>query len=94
MRIMTRVEHTGNVTLTVGGTLNATSVADLDRALDEARLLRQPIVLDLSEVTLIDRPTLQYLIDVKQHDVGLMICPDYVEHWIDRESARESAYEG
>ena len=94
MRIVTRVETTGAVTLAVGGTLNAAAAADLDRALHQARLLCQPIVLDLSEVALIDRPTLEYLIDVTRHDVRLVICPDYVERWLDRESSHESAYDG
>jgi anti-anti-sigma regulatory factor len=89
MRIVTRVEPTGVITLAVGGTLNAAGVPDLDRALDQARQFRQPVVLDLSEVALIDRPTLKYLIDVKERDVRLVICPDYVEQWIDRESARD-----
>jgi len=81
------------ITLAVGGTLNAAAIADLDRAIDGARQLQQPIVLDLSEVALIDRPTLKYLIDVK-HDIRLVVCPDYVEHWLDRESARAQACEG
>jgi anti-anti-sigma regulatory factor len=93
MRIETRVEPTGVVTLVVGGTLNAAAIADLDRSLAHARALREPVVLDLREVALIDRPTLKYLIDVKQSDVGLVICPDYVEHWIERESTREPARE-
>jgi anti-anti-sigma regulatory factor len=93
MRIETRIEPTGVVTLAVGGTLNAAAIADLDRAIDGARRLQQPIVLDLSEVALIDRPTLKYLIDVK-HDIRLVVCPDYVEHWLDRESARGVGREG
>jgi anti-anti-sigma regulatory factor len=89
MRIVTRIEPTGAVTLVVAGTFNAVGVADFDRALNDARRLRQPVVLDLSEVRLIDRPTLKYLIDLLQHDVNLVICPDFVEHWIYRESAKE-----
>jgi anti-anti-sigma regulatory factor len=90
MEIMTRVETTGAVTVVVHGTLNAASVADFDRALERARHLDESVILDLSDVKLIDRPTLQYLIDLMQHDVRLVICPDYVEHWIYRESSRES----
>jgi anti-anti-sigma regulatory factor len=94
MRIVTRVETTGAVTLAVGGTLNSAAAADLDRALDQARQLCQPIVLDLSEVSLIDRPTLKYLIDVTHNDVRLVICPDYVGQWIDRESSSQSECDG
>jgi anti-anti-sigma regulatory factor len=90
MRILTRVEVTGAVTLRVGGILNATNVADFERALEQARRLHRPFVLDLSDVRLIDRPALQYLIDVMRDDGGLVICPEYVERWIDRESAGSS----
>ena len=88
MRIHTRIDHNA-VTLSVAGILNAAAIADFDRALDKARQLQRPVVLDLSDVRLIDRPTLKYLIDVMQDEVRLVICPDYVEHWIYRESSRE-----
>ena len=29
-----------------------------------------------------------------KHDIRLVVCPDYVEHWLDRESARVQACEG
>ena len=90
MHIMTRVDGTGIVTLVVAGTLTATSVPDFDRAIEQARQLERPIVLDLSDVRLIDRPMLKYLIDLMQRDFRFIICPDYVEHWIYRESGRES----
>jgi len=89
MRIHTRVEP-NTVTLSVAGILNAAGIADFDRALDEARRLQRPLVLDLTNVRLIDRPTLKYLIDVMQDEVRLVVCPEYVEHWIYRESSRES----
>jgi len=85
MRIQTRIEEAA-VTLLVAGTLNTMGVADFDRALDEARRLHRPVVVDLSKVRLIDRPTLKYLIDLMEHDVTLVICPDFVEHWIYWES--------
>jgi anti-anti-sigma regulatory factor len=89
MQIVTRVEATGVVTLVLGGTFNASSVADFDRALQAAMQLDRRIVLDLTNVRLIDRPTLQYLIDLlNEDDDRLVVCPDYVEHWIDRESSR------
>ena len=89
MRIQTRIDETA-VTLFVAGTLTAAVVADFDRAVGNARRLRRPVVLDLSNVRLIDRPTLKYLIDLIEQDIQLVICPDYVEHWIYRESGRET----
>lgn len=90
MHIVTQVEPTGAVTLVVQGTLNASSVADFDRALEQARRLDQPLFLDLSGVRLIDRPTLQYLID-RMQEIRLVICPAHVEQWITREIARASS---
>jgi anti-anti-sigma regulatory factor len=89
IRIQTRIEEAA-VTLLVAGTLNSMGVADFDRALDDARRFHRPVVLDLSKVRLIDRPTIKYLIDLMEHDVTLIICPDYVEHWMYRESGRDS----
>ena len=89
MRIQTRIDETA-VTLFVAGALTATVVADFDRAVGKARKLERPVVLDLSNVRLIDRPTLKYLIDLIEQDIQLVICPDYVEHWIYRESGRET----
>ena len=89
MRIQTRIGETA-VTLFVAGTLTATVVSDFDRAVGNARKLERPVVLDLSNVRLIDRPTLKYLIDLIEQDIQLVICPDYVEHWIYRESGRET----
>jgi anti-anti-sigma regulatory factor len=88
MKIETKIEDSA-VTLSVVGTLTAAVVADFERALDDARRLHRPIVLDLTNVRLIDRPTLKYLIDVMEHDVRLVVCPDYVEHWMYRESTRD-----
>lgn len=87
MRINTRIGH-DTVTVSVAGILNAARVADFDRALGEARRLDRPVVVDLTNVKLIDRPTLKYLIDLMQDDMRLIILPDYVEHWIYRESGR------
>jgi len=89
MRIETTIEDSA-VTLSVVGTLTASAVADFERALDDARRLQRPIVLDLTKVRLIDRPTLKYLIDVMEHDIRLVVCPDYVEHWMYRESTRDA----
>ena len=86
MAVRSRVNAEGTVTVFLTGTLDAGCVADVDRELESARRLRRPIVIDLSRVRLIDRPTTQYLVDVMQHDVRLTNCPDHVARWIHRES--------
>jgi anti-anti-sigma regulatory factor len=90
MRVWTRIDSNGTVTLVAEGTLNSAVVSDFERALEQLRQHEAPVVLDLTDMKLIDRPTLKYLIDLMQRDVRLVICPAYVEHWIYRESTRES----
>jgi len=85
MRIQTSVEATGSVTLSIAGTFNSAAVADFERALLQAQRLQQPVFLDLTQVRLIDRPALKYLIDLLNHDIRLVICPAFVEQWITRE---------
>ena len=70
--------------LLLAGTLNATCVADVDRALESAKLHRRPVVLDLSKVRLVDRPTLEYLIHVGVADVRFVNCPEVPAYWMRR----------
>lgn len=57
MHILTRPNPDGTVTLLLRGTLTAACVADVEGAV--AQQLRTRVVLDLSKVGLVDRPTLQ-----------------------------------
>lgn len=91
MHIPTRLDPTGAVILLLAGTLNITCVPDVDRALASAKQLHRPVVLDLSKVRFVDRPTLEYLIDVTAGDVRLMNCPAYLESWMRRAAHAEIA---
>jgi anti-anti-sigma regulatory factor len=95
MQILTNIEPSGAITLTIAGTFNGAGVADFERALDDARRREQPVFLDLTRVRFIDRPTLKYLIDLLHRDVRLAIaiCPPSVERWIARESAENESDE-
>jgi anti-anti-sigma regulatory factor len=84
VQIPIRCDSTGAVILLLAGTLTAACVPDVDRALAAARHARRPVVLDLSKVRLVDRPTLEYLIDVTDDDVRLMNCPEYLHYWMRR----------
>jgi ABC-type transporter Mla MlaB component len=91
MQIPTRFDPTGAVILLLAGTLNATCVPDLDRALASAKQLRRSVALDLSRVRLVDRPTLEYLIDVSADDVRFVNCPPYLQYWMRRAVEQEPA---
>jgi hypothetical protein len=87
MPVSIHVNCDGLMTLQLAGTLHMGCVADVDQAVASARQAHQAIVLDLGRVRLIDRPTLQYVIDLMHHDVQSVInCPDHVRRWIERES--------
>jgi len=88
MAVQPRLDQDGTLTVFLAGRLDASCVADVDRALESSRRLQQWVLLELSRVRLIDRPTTQYLIDVMAHDVRLTNCPDHVERWIQREWLR------
>jgi anti-anti-sigma regulatory factor len=85
MRILTRTDSGGAVTLFLVGTLNGTCVPDFERALESAHRHTPHVVLDLTRLGLIDRPALQFLIDVMQRDVQVVKCPPHIERWIQRE---------
>jgi anti-anti-sigma regulatory factor len=84
VQIPIRFDPAGAVILLLAGTLTAACVPDVDRALASAKQARRAVVLDLSKVRLVDRPTLEYLIDVTDDDVRLMNCPEYLHYWMRR----------
>ncbi len=46
------------------------------------------VALDLTEVTLVDLDTVQFLAGCEARGIELMHCPPYIREWISRESAR------
>ena len=57
--------------------------------LDDLKLQTQrkspEVVLDLSEVTLVEGDVVRFLMDCAQHGIQLRHCPAYVREWIRRE---------
>ena len=78
----------GEVTLVLAGKCNGGSLGELRRAIDKARRMQQNIVIDMSEVTLVDRPSLQFLAAQAREDVRLVNCPEYIQPWIFRETSQ------
>ena len=85
MAVLIRSGVDGIVTLQLAGTLDMACVADIDRALQCARSTRNAVILDLGCVRLIDRPTLEYVMDVIRDNVQAVVnCPDHVRAWMGR----------
>ena len=70
------------VTILLNGKFSEEALADLDQSLAAARDANRPVVMDLSEVTLIDRKAVQYLVDQRSHNVRLVNCPVYLKRWL------------
>lgn len=82
MRIPIRLDPDETLTLLLSGTLNIGCVADCERALALGRQLHKHVAIDLGKVRLIDRPMLQFLVDLTREDVALTNCPDHVARWM------------
>jgi anti-anti-sigma regulatory factor len=89
VKIATQLDPAGPVTVTLAGKCNGGSLGELRRAIDKARRTHRQVVIDLGEVTLVDRPSLQFLAEQARDDIKLINCPEYIEPWISR-SAQES----
>jgi anti-anti-sigma regulatory factor len=71
----------------LAGKVCAASLGALRRRIDRARRGRGGVVIDLSEVTLIDQPSLAFLATQRGAGVELVNCPAYIEPWLRKEMA-------
>ena len=88
LKIDIQLDTDGDATLTLAGKCNGTALGELRRAIDRARRCNKRVVIDLGEVTLLDRPSLQFLAAQTREDVQLTNCPEYIQPWIYRESSQ------
>lgn len=88
LKIDTKLEMEGDATVALTGKCNGTSLGELRRAIERARRSHRRVVIDLGEVTLLDRPSLQFLAAQTREDVTLINCPEYIQPWIYRESSQ------
>ena len=70
------------VTLLLNGKFSEDSLAALEESISAARGANRIVVMDLSEVTLVDRKAVQYLMDQTSHNVRIVNCPVYLRRWI------------
>ena len=88
MRIRVMAEGPALVTLSLAGKIGAAGLGELRREIVRARRMSKDVAIDLSEVTLVDRQSLEFLAQQSQDDVRLINCPEYIEPWILRETAK------
>ena len=71
-----------SVTILLNGNFSEDALAVLDESLSAARDAHQNVVMDLTEVTLMDRKAVQYLVDQTLNNVKIVNCPVYLRRWI------------
>ena len=82
-RIHQSVQRGANVFL-LSGVLDTEHVARLEELLGTASTGR--IVLDLMDITLVDRAAVQFLARLELAGTEIVNCPEYVRRWITAEN--------
>ncbi len=73
-----------HVVFTLSGRMDAENVAEL-KELIESEAGGRRIVLELSDLTLVDRDAVRFLEHCEAQSIELENCPAYIREWIARE---------
>ncbi len=74
----------GEVIFTLAGRMDAEQVAEMEALLGSEASTRE-IVLDLKDLTLVDRDAVRFLERCEADRIKLKNCPAYIREWITRE---------
>jgi len=74
----------GEVIFTLAGRMDAEQVAEMEALLGSEASTRE-IVLDLKDLTLVDRDAVRFLERCEADSIKLKNCPAYIREWITRE---------
>jgi hypothetical protein len=74
----------GTTILRLSGRIQSDHIDDIKAQMDEIGVR---IILDLSDVTLVDVEVVQFLSDREKGGIELVRCPAYIREWIFRERA-------
>jgi hypothetical protein len=74
----------GQVVLKISGRLDGEGLSEL-KVLIESEIANRHIVLDLRELTLVDRETVRFLEHCDSNGIELENCPPYICEWIARQ---------
>ncbi len=79
---LTRAEN-GEVIIKLSGRMDAENVGELETLVSE-RAKGRRIVLDLSDLTLVDPEAVSFLKRCEADNITLKNCPAYIREWITR----------
>jgi anti-anti-sigma regulatory factor len=74
----------GQVVFTLSGRMDADNLTELE-GLIESETRGRFIVLELNDLTLVDRDAVRFLERCEAHSIKLENCPAYIREWIARE---------
>ena len=77
----------GEVVMKLSGRMDAENVGELETLVSEGAQGRR-IVLDLSNLTLVDQDTVSFLKRCEADNITLKNCPAYIREWITRSRGR------
>ena len=86
---MLRIQRSmdGEVVLTLSGRLHAENLGELKTQLQSEAEGRR-VMLDLKDLTLVDRDAVKFLESCEADSIKLKNCPAYIREWIVRERAQ------
>ena len=83
LKIETKPEAPGTIRLALAGKMHANSLGELRRAIDRAHRQRaRRVLLDLGEITLADRASIDFLMQQTGDEIEVINCPPYIQPWI------------
>ena len=74
----------GQVVFTLSGRMNAENIAELE-TLFRSEAEDRSIVLDLKDLTIVNRDAVRFLERCEADSIKLRNCPAYIREWITRE---------
>jgi anti-anti-sigma regulatory factor len=86
LKIESIADNPRSITYTVAGDLDTEHLPVLKKIVNQARKSHRSVVLDLHEVTFVDRESLHYLAGARGPGLRITHCPAYVRRWITLES--------
>ncbi len=79
----------GPLTLALEGNVSEDALPEIVRLIQDGEQSRRRVVLDLGDVTLMDRVAVRFFASQLRRGIELTNCPSYLKHWISRETIHE-----
>ncbi len=85
-----RIEHRGRLVLKLIGRLEGNQLTELEDAFGSEAAV-QHLILDLTDVRLVDRDAVRFLADCEVRGAQLRNYPAYIREWIDAEKTSQES---